>query len=153
MYDTPRPATLRLAHETEPLIAEVIYGGFIPTSIQTWIAYQQATKPPVEAAAPWQDASETVDSASPSNSEDPASSSADHGDSSIPAFMPVENDDPQEETDSEAHLEPSADQILPIPEEVAPPFYTTDDNLLITRGIHTAPDLQIRFFDAETEEL
>ncbi|MBW3625655.1 MAG: DUF2357 domain-containing protein, partial [Armatimonadetes bacterium] len=41
LYDTPRPAVIRLAHETEPLHVEVIYGGFIPMSASALMLHRR----------------------------------------------------------------------------------------------------------------
>jgi hypothetical protein len=149
LYDTPRPAMIRLAHETEPLIIEVIYGGFIPMSEKALMAHPRAkpekgdeSKEPIEEEA-----------ASESASADHFNHLEDDSIAQPPVTeLPKESgNDPVEE--EEITLPEEEGLLFPYPEAPIPPELLPENNLLVTRGIHTAPDLQIRFFDGESEEL
>jgi hypothetical protein len=153
LYDTPRPALIRLAHETEPLIVEVIYGGFIPMSEQALMAHPMPK--------PAETQPETPEEADQEQGEEVS------GDNETPGILEASTDEIISSASSESTMNeeislapeeeitlPEEEGLLfPYPEAPIPPELLPENSLLVTRGIHTAPDLQVRFFDGETEEL
>ncbi len=202
LYDTPRPAILRLAHETDLIEAEIIYGGFIPMSRRASILQRAHAPTPAQLRliGDWPAAPPPAESVSDSqpglaHPEAPPNAFPDGGaalESALEEAAPMGSPAGAPKTGAGKNLSPRApvddlglppadlppwfapngvamEEPLPPPEAPSPPsgesapepYYedflrgdsSRQDDRLLTRGVQTAPDIQVRFIVPSTGEI